>query len=252
MKKTIAGFFGRLNYNYNYKYYATASFRTDGSSKFSKGNKWGYFPSASLMWRFSKEKFMTKQNIVEDAKIRVSWGATGNNRVGPFDYYSQLVSSPIFKYYFGNEPVKGTAISKFGNPNLKWETTYQTNLGLDLVLFKGRINLTADYYWKKTNDLLLNAQMPGSTGFTSVYKNIGSISNRGLELSVKTLNIQTRNFSWSSDFNITFNRSKLLGLTENQNSLSIGVSSLDNNWSNIPAYIARVGVSFGNDVWIYL
>lgn len=242
---SLTSFLGRLNYNYNYKYYATASFRTDGSSKFSKGNKWGYFPSASLMWRFSKEKFMTKQNLVEDAKIRVSWGATGNNRVGPFDYYSQLVSSPIFKYYFGNEPVKGTAISKFGNPNLKWETTYQTNLGLDLVLFKGRINLTADYYWKKTNDLLLNAQMPGSTGFTSVYKNIGSISNRGLELSVKTLNIQTRNFSWSSDFNITFNRSKLLGLTENQNSLSIGVSSLDNNWSNIPAYIARVGDPLG-------
>lgn len=242
---SLASFLGRLNYNYKYKYYATASFRTDGSSKFPTGNKWGYFPSASLMWRFSKEKFMNKQSIIEDAKIRVSWGATGNNRVGAFDYYSQLVSSPIFKYYFGNEPIKGTAISKFGNQDLKWETTYQTNLGLDLVLFKGRVNLTADYYWKKTNDLLLNAQMPGSTGFTSVYKNIGSISNRGLELSLKTINIQTRNFVWSSDFNITFNRSKLLGLTENQNSLSVGVSSLDNNWSNIPAYIARVGESLG-------
>lgn len=236
----LMSYLGRFNYNYDWKYYVTASIRADGSSKFPLDNRWGVFPSASLMWRFTKESFMKDLTFMQDGKIRASWGVTGNNRVTDFASYFQITSHPSFKYYFGNSEVKGAAIATLGNNMLKWEETTQSNVGLDVGLFDGMFTFVADYYYKTTNDLLLNAEMPGSSGYPSVFKNIGKISNRGLELTVTSRNIDNKNFKWTTDFNISWNKTKVLALAENQNSINTSVSSLDNTWSSIPAYISRL------------
>lgn len=242
---SLMSYLARFNYNYNYKYYLTASIRADGSSKFPINNRWGYFPSASVMWRFSKENIFKNLEFISDGKARLSWGVTGNNRVDDFAYYSQITSNAIFKYYYGNTAVTGSAIEVLGNENLKWEETKQTDLGIDLSLFNSRLSITADYYYKLTDNLLLQAELPGSTGYEYAYKNIGKVSNSGIELTVSTQNIKKKHFNWTTDFNIAWNKSKILSLTENQTTLSSAVKSLNNTWSNIPAYIARVNEPMG-------
>jgi TonB-linked SusC/RagA family outer membrane protein len=236
----LMSYLGRLNYNYDFKYYLTASLRADGSSKFPIDNRGGFFPSASVMWRFTKEPFMKALTFMQDGKIRASWGVTGNNRVTDFASYFQITSHPSFKYYFGNNEIKGAAIATLGNNNLKWEETTQTNVGLDLGFFDGMFTLVTDYYYKTTDDLLLNAEMPGSSGYPSVFKNIGKISNKGLELTLTSRNIENKNFIWTTDFNISWNQTKVLALAENQISLNTSVTSLDNTWSSIAAYISRL------------
>jgi TonB-linked SusC/RagA family outer membrane protein len=183
---------------------------------------------------------MKDLTFMQDGKIRASWGVTGNNRVSDFASYFQITSHPGFKYYFGNNEIKGAAIATLGNNKLKWEETTQSNVGLDLGFFDGMLTLVADYYFKTTDDLLLNAEMPGSSGYASVFKNIGKISNRGLELTLTSRNIDNKNFKWTTDFNISWNKTKVLALAENQISLNTSVSSLDNTWSSIAAYISRL------------
>lgn len=236
----LMSYLGRLNYNYDWKYYLTASLRADGSSKFPLDNRWGIFPSASLMWRFTKESFMSELDFMQDGKIRASWGVTGNNRVTDFASYFQITSHPRYKYYFGDNEIKGSAIATLGNNQLKWEETTQSNIGLDLGFFDGMFTLVADYYYKSTDNLLLNAEMPGSSGYASVFKNIGKISNAGFEITLSSRNIDNKNFSWTTDFNISWNKTKVLALAENQISLNTSVSSLDNTWSSIAAYISRL------------
>lgn len=240
----LASGYARFNYNYDWKYYLTATMRADGSSKFSDGNKWGYFPSASLMWRFNKEKFMKNLTFIDDAKLRVSWGLTGNNRVSEYASLPQITADKPNKYYFGSTPILGTAKTVMGNPDLRWETTMQSNIGIDVKMLNGRINFTGDLYLKKTKDLLLNAQLPGSFGYANSYKNIGEVENRGLELTLNTQNIKTKNFSWETNFNIGFNKNKVLELAENQETI---VSSVwwEWNWQTQPAYIARIGEPLG-------
>lgn len=236
----LMSYLGRLNYNYDWKYYLTTSLRADGSSKFPLDNRWGIFPSASLMWRFTKESFMSELDFMQDGKIRASWGVTGNNRVTDFASYFQITSHPRYKYYFGDNEIKGSAIATLGNNQLKWEETTQSNIGLDLGFFDGMLTLVADYYYKSTDNLLLNAEMPGSSGYASVFKNIGKISNAGFEITLSSRNIDNKNFSWTTDFNISWNKTKVLALAENQISLNTSVSSLDNTWSSIAAYISRL------------
>ena len=236
----LMSYLGRLNYNFDYKYYLTASLRADGSSKFPTENRWGVFPSASLMWRFSKEPFMKSLRFMQDGKFRASWGVTGNNRVTDFASYFQITSDPAYKYYFGGTEIKSSAIQSLGNNKLKWEETAQTNIGVDLGLFDGIFTIVADYYFKTTDNLLLNAEMPGSSGYSSVFKNIGKISNEGIELTLSSRNIEKKNFTWTTDFNISWNKTKVLALAENQNSLNTSVSSLDNTWTSITAYISRL------------
>jgi TonB-linked SusC/RagA family outer membrane protein len=241
---TLMSGFARFNYNYNWKYYLTATIRADGSSKFAPGNRWGYFPSASLMWRLSKEKFMKELHFITDAKLRTSWGLTGNNRVSEYASLSQITADKINKYYFGDTPYNSTAKTVMGNPDLKWETTMQTDIGLDLKLFDNRISFTTDLYLKRTKDLLLNAQLPGSFGYPSSYKNIGEVENRGLEFTLNTVNIKKKDFSWETNFNIAFNRNRVLGLTENQKTLPQSVW-WNWNWDSQIAYITRVGEPVG-------
>lgn len=237
----LMSYLGRFNYNYDFKYYFTASIRADGSSKFPVDNRWGIFPSASLMWRFTKEPFMKNLTFMEDGKFRISWGVTGNNRVADFASYPQITSHPHFKYYFGTEEVKGSAIAALGNSNLKWEETTQTNVGFDFGLFDGMFNIVADYYYKTTDDLLLNAEMPGSTGYGDirVFKNIGKISNEGLELTLTSRNINKKNFKWTTDFNISWNQTKVLALAENQNVINHSIN-WEHTYSDLTAYIARL------------
>lgn len=246
---SMMSYLGRINYNYKSKYYLTASFRADGSSKFRNANRWGYFPSTALSWRIINEDFIKKYKFISDAKLRVGYGVTGNNRVTDYATYSQMNfdnTSGIFNgyYSFNNSLAQGVFLSSLANPDLKWETTGQSNVGLDLGFFKQRITVTADYYKKITSNLLLNAQLPYSTGYAAAFKNIGKTSNEGFEFSFTTENIKTNNFNWTSSFNIAFNKNKVLELTENQESL-ISTVAWDQNYRELPGYIVKIGQPLG-------
>ena len=231
---TLASFLGRFNYDYKSKYLFTASYRADGSSKFSTLNKWSYFPSGSIAWRASEENFI-KNNIkaISDLKLRASWGITGNNRVGDFASMAQMNGT----YYYNGTDYSAIVPTALSNTTLKWENTAQTNLGLDFGMFQQRVVLTVDAYRKTTFDLLLNSRLPTSTGYSSAMKNIGKVQNEGLEFTINTININTKQFTWSTNFNISFNRNKILDLAENQNSL---LTSAGGPFSS-SAYIAIKG-----------
>lgn len=240
----LMSYLARINYNYDSKYYFTASFRADGSSKFPSANRWGYFPSASVAWNFNREAFLEKASSwLSNGKIRLSWGMTGNNRVGDFASLAKLYSSIETEYPFNNSYYSGYALSALANKNLKWETTDQINLGIDLGFFKDRVNLTVDIYHKLTRDLLLNADLPYTTGFATAYKNIGKMQNRGLEITLETQPIQKKNFTWDSNFNISFNRGKIKELNDGQETL-LSTVSFDNGYQT-PSYIAQVGKPVG-------
>jgi TonB-linked SusC/RagA family outer membrane protein len=212
--------FGRLNYNYDGKYLFTATFRADGSSKFKGSNKVGYFPAASAAWRISQESFMQPLvNTLNEAKLRVSYGLSGNNRIKDFLYdplfgISTLEtirdgSLPNTYYALGENLTPGIAPTSLANPNLKWETTAATNVGLDLGFFNNRLQFTADAYYNRTSDLLLNLSINPSSGYTSQLINIGSTSNRGLELQATGTVIQTPDFTWTANTNFSFNRNRV-------------------------------------------
>ena len=214
----LMSWLGRINYSFRSRYMFTVSFRADGSSKFSPDNRWGYFPSGAFAWRLGEEKFMRRLRFIDDAKLRISYGVTGNNRIGDYSVHPSLTLSDYYSFNNG-QPADAIVTSSLGNQDLIWESTEQVDAGLDLRLFKNRISLTVDWYQKKTRDLLLNANLPYSSGYRSVYKNIGKVRNRGLEISLSTVNVKTRRFEWSSDFNISFNRSRVLALSEGENQL---------------------------------
>lgn len=241
---TMASFLSRVNYNFNSKYFLTASMRADGSSKFPSENHWGYFPSGALSWKFKNEKFLKSSKILSDGKIRASYGQTGNNRVGDFDYLTTYYNPIGNSYVFNNQYVEGVVPLTLGNSKLKWETTEQVDLGLDLGFFKQRITLEADVYRKRTKDLLLRADLPLSSGFLTAQKNVGAVQNRGLELTLNTKNIQTKDFSWTTSFNIAFNESKVIALADNQDDLKSTIN-WDNKWSGTPAYITKIGQPLG-------
>ena len=256
---SMMSYLARINYDYKSKYYATASFRADGSSKFSKKNRFGYFPSGSLAWTFTQEEFMKKMSkVLSNGKLRFSWGLTGNNRVGEYDYYDMLAmlkakqgtyisngsnSSTVYPFENNLNSI-GIAPISILNEDLKWETTEQWNVGLDLDFFNERLGITVDWYLKTTRDLLLDAVLPQSTGFFSAMKNIGKIRNTGWELTLNTVNIQTKNFKWSSNFNIAFNKNKVLELAENQTAL-LTSAYFDQNYNAQPTYISKVGYPMG-------
>jgi TonB-linked SusC/RagA family outer membrane protein len=208
-KENLLSFLGRVSYGYNNKYLLTASIRADGSSKFGKENKWGYFPSVALGWTLSEESFIKKMNIFDNFKLRASYGVTGNNQIPA---YSSLYLLESGNYVFNDVFYTGVVPLHVANPDLKWETTAQYNLGVDLGFFKNRLTITAEAYSKKTTDLLLDVQLPLSSGYETALKNIGSFSNKGFELTVNSINIDNSVFKWRSDFTFSFNRNKVLDL----------------------------------------
>lgn len=241
----LMSFLGRVDYKYRNRYLLTLSYRADGSSKFAKGNRWGYFPSGAFAWKFNEEKFFKNIDFVSEGKLRVSYGLTGNNRIGEFDYLSvmALAFNPQ-GYTFGNGTISGAIPERVGNQVLKWETTEQLDLGLDVGLLKDRISLTADVYRKTTRDLLLNANIPLSLGYATANRNIGKVRNQGLELTLSTVNIKHQNFSWESSFNISFNKSEILQLTENQEAI-LSSAPFDGYFRTIPSFISKVGNQLG-------
>ena len=258
-QEALLSYFARLNYNYKSLYYATVSFRSDGSSKFRGDNRFGYFPSGSLAWGFMEEDFMKPlKSVVSSGKLRASWGLTGNNRVGEYDTYAlyqilkdkvgdfiSIGSLPSGVYPFENSLTSvGTVPTSLRNRKLKWETTEQWNLGLDLGFLDERIGLTVDWYRKTTRDLLLNTALPTSSGYFSAMKNVGKVRNQGIELTLNTTNIKNRHFSWTTNFNIAFNKNKVLELAENQSSL-LSAAKFDQNYNSQYSYIAKVGYPMG-------
>jgi len=246
----LASALARLNYDYKSKYLLTASFRADGSSKFPPNSKWGYFPSASGAWRISKENFMKNVKFISDAKLRIGYGETGNNRVGDFSYLKQIQLTDLNNWYSANNVPNliGSVVSDIGNENLKWETSKQTNIGIDLSFFKERVSLTADVYKKVTSDLLLNAAIPYALGIPSGvgFKNVGSLQNKGLEISLNTVNVDHRDFKWSSNFNISFNQNKILKLAENQTNILSGSGTFfHTTYSSLFPYISTLGNPLG-------
>ncbi|MDD2798336.1 MAG: TonB-dependent receptor [Bacteroidales bacterium] len=214
----LASFIGRASYNYDSRYLLTANVRSDGSSRFAPGKRWGIFPSVSAGWRISSEKFMegTKE-VINDLKIRAGWGMNGNqNGIGNYAYLAQYSATRVPPTTDNNLP--GYAISQYSaaNPNLTWEKTTQNNIGIDLSMFDSRILFTADAYYKKTTDLLLTVSLPSSSNLPGgITRNDGEMENKGLEFALTTHNL-TGKFKWNSDFNISFNRNKLtkLGLSK--------------------------------------
>ncbi|WP_305663187.1 TonB-dependent receptor [Daejeonella sp.] len=239
---TMASYAARLDYNYKSKYIVTGTFRADGSSKFI--NHWGYFPGAALAWNMHKEGFFTKVLPgISTSKLRTSYGSNGNNRVADFATYARLQQS-INGYSFNNStPIAANFISAVGNPDLQWEKVNTVDVGYELGILKDRITFEVDLYRKTTEDLLLNAILPPSTGFTSAVKNIGKLRNDGLELTLNTVNVQSKDFIWESNFNISFNRNKVMELTRGQRSLNSNSEYVSQ--FNKPLYVAEVGKPAG-------
>jgi len=241
---TMSSFLGRINYNYDSKYLLTASIRADGSSRFPSVNHWGYFPSGAASWVFHKENFLKNSKIVSEGKLRLSYGVTGNNRVGDFDYLTRYFNPISASYTFNNAYQDGVIATTLGNSQLKWESTEQVDLGIDLGLFKQRITIGADVYRKTTKDLLLRTNLPPSSGFGTAFLNIGSVENKGLELTLTTRNISKKDFSWTTSANIAFNKNKLLALGEDQTDYQSTIS-WDNGWQTTTAFIAKIGQPLG-------
>ena len=211
----LLSYLGRINYTFKDRYLLTLTGRYDGSSKFSRNNKYAFFPSAAVAWRLSDEPFMKNllemnslEKTISNLKLRASIGQSGNQAINPFQTLARLGTNATI---FGNGENVGFVLSGLENSDLKWETTTTTDLGIDLELFDGRIAFTADYYIKKTRDLLFNAILPTSSGFTSSLRNVGEMENKGFEFELTTQNF-TGDFKWSSSLNMTFNRNKVVSL----------------------------------------
>ena len=239
-----ASFFGRFNYNYKSIYLLTLTLRADGSSKFPK-HKWGFFPSGAFVWNLGNEKFMEGAGAINVAKLRVTYGVTGNNRIGDSDAYAALSVPVTSSYSFGNqEPVRGYVPTSMGNADLKWETTYQLDAGFDLSMFDNRLGLTFDFYHKITDDLLLLTDAPRTTGYPSIMKNTGKVRNSGVEITLNTVNIRKKNFTWSTDLNFSLNRNKVLAL-EGDNKNMFTTIGFFSDYKASPLYLARVGSPMG-------
>lgn len=210
-ERALISYMGRVNYGLYDKYLLTLSYRADGSSVFGENNKWGYFPSGSLAWRVSQEDFLKDNSVVTDLKLRVSYGITGNQAISPYGSLARLESGYRYPYVNGSNLNIGFGISDIANPNLKWESTAQSDIGIDVSLFKGRLTSTIDVYRKVTDNLLMPRQLPGYVGVSSVIDNVGSVENKGLEVLIGGDPVVGK-FRWNTSFNITINRNKVLDL----------------------------------------
>lgn len=219
----LTSYFGRMNYSYSDKYLASFTLRKDGSSRFGQNNKYGIFPSGALAWKMSNESFIQNLNTFSDLKLRASYGITGSDGIGDYQYMNRLASYgvTIGSDYFvgGTEPVN------LSNPNLKWEQTAQTNIGLDMGFFGGRLNSTIDAYKKSTTDALLNVPVGGWWGFSSQRVNSGIIENKGIEFGLSYETIRNDNFSWKSSFNIAYNKQEIVELSDNVKIISTNTSN---------------------------
>ncbi|MCI9845987.1 TonB-dependent receptor [Flavobacterium pectinovorum] len=232
----LLSFFGKANYSFKNRYLFSASIRADGSSKFGTENQWGYFPSVSVAWRAIEENFMKNIPVFSDLKFRASYGEAGNNRIAN---YAALGIFNSGSYPLNNQVNISAFQNNLPNPYLKWEATKSTNIGLDLGFFKQRIALTTELYENRSEDLLYNTRVPSSSGFKKQFQNIGATSNRGIEFTLNTVNVKNDNFNWNTSFNIAFNKTKVLALSQGETSL------ITNSYTDRNDYILQVGKPVG-------
>ncbi|WP_428232549.1 SusC/RagA family TonB-linked outer membrane protein [Flavobacterium sp.] len=205
----LESYIARINYGYHDRYLVTLTGRADGSSRFGASNKYSFFPSGSVAWRVSEEDFMkVTAKVISNLKLRTSYGQTGNQEI---PQYRSLAALGSTNYPIGGTITNGIGSIRIANPDLRWETTSQFDAGIDLSLFSNRINIVADYYDKRTKDLLLDVQIPGTSGYQTSLQNVGSVKNTGLELALNTVNLDGE-FKWKTSFNITFNKNEVLDL----------------------------------------
>ena len=231
--ESLNSYFTRINYNLKDKYLFTFTSRADGSSKFGDANKWAFFPSAAAAWKISEEDFLIDSAVISNLKLRASYGQTGNSSIAPYSSEAQLgpgnliggSNIPGYTAAFGSASASGTGLKSLENSDLRWEIMTQYDIGVELGLFNDRINLELDYYNRETTDMLLNAPVPESSGFSFVTKNIGSMENKGFELSLNTINIDTPDFTWNSTFNISMNKNKVLSLASPSDIFGVGSGS---------------------------
>ena len=210
IKETTASFAARLNYNFKQKYLLTFTGRYDGASKLAAGNKWDFFPSAAFAWRASEEPFLQEVDWLNNLKLRLSYGESGNyNTVSPYDSYAFLEDA---NYLFGDNLYNGGVIGGLSNSELTWEKSEEYNLGLDFGMLSNRVNLSMELYNKTTNGAIFSRELLGLTGFSSAVGNFGSMRNKGVELTLSTKNIKTDNFSWDTSINFAKNKNEILEL----------------------------------------
>jgi TonB-linked SusC/RagA family outer membrane protein len=242
-QKVIISFLGRVNYAYKQKYLLSLAGRYDGASVFGANEKWGFFPSGALAWRLDKEDFIKDISQIDNLKLRLSYGVTGSQAVPPYRSLDQLSSN--FAYPVdGSNLSSGVGLGILGNPDLKWEKTGQFNVGIDLGVLKNRMRLTADYYNKRTQDLLLNVPIPRASGFTSILKNLGEVENKGFEFSLDGDPV-VGDFTWNTNFNFSTNKNKVLSLG-GQDNVPIGTTGFPNFGNTIFLVVGQpIGVLKG-------
>jgi len=235
----ILSAFARANYVFKGKYLLTATIRQDGSSRFGGNRKWGTFPSGSIGWKVSEEKFMSSVKFISDLKIRTSYGVTGNNAIGDYRALGLVNSS---NYVIGDVLTPGSVPGSLPNPNLGWESQSQLDLGIDFSLFENRINIVADWYDKRNKDMLFNVQTPSVTGFTNAIVNLGEVQNKGIEFAINTRNLVGK-FKWTTNFNITFNKNKVLAMSTATDKIYGNTGGRGN--SNVTMVGESIGVFYG-------
>jgi TonB-linked SusC/RagA family outer membrane protein len=228
---SLKSFIGRVNYSLASKYYLTVTGRADGSSRFGKNNRWGFFPSAALAWNISRESFLKSSPFISNLKLRVSAGLTGNQEIGQYQSLATLNNNG---YLIGNALSVGFAPTRLANADLSWEKTAQFDAGVDIGLFKNRINIVVDAYYKRTTELLLTVPIPYTTGYSSSLQNYGSVANKGVEIAITSNNLASKNITWNTSLVFSLNRNKILSLGQ-------GVSYLITDPS-----IAQVGAPLGS------
>ncbi|SHL91624.1 SusC/RagA family TonB-linked outer membrane protein [Flavobacterium saccharophilum] len=219
----LTSYFGRLNYSFNDKYLATFTIRKDGSSRFGPNNKFGIFPSGAVAWKMSNESFIQNLNTFSELKLRASYGITGSDGIGDYSYMSRLTSWGVI--IAPDDFVAGTEPANLANPNLKWEETAQTNLGLDMGFFNDRLSVTIDAYKKRTTDALLNVPVGGWWGFATQRVNSGVIDNKGIELGINTVNYRNDKFTWNTSLNLAYNKQEIVSLADNVKIISTNTSN---------------------------
>ena len=234
----IESYFGRLNYNLLDRYLLTATLRTDGSSSFGENNRWGWFPSVALAWRISNEKFMENVSFINNLKLRLGWGLVGNQSSGSYAYGATMSNTATAwgtGYYPGNFP----------NANLKWESTKAWNVGLDISAFNNRIEFIVDWYYKNTDNLLMQASLPSYVinndwmGMSAPWVNSGAIRNTGIEFTLNTVNISTKDWQWRTGATLSFNRNKLTKLNSEGSTISGTIGTETYTLSDIGGPVGR-------------
>ena len=240
-EEKLASFLGRINYSFMNRYLLTLSARADGSSKFAIENKWGIFPSAAFGWKIIEESFMEEISGISNLKLRGSWGMVGSQAISPYQSLASFNTIPNAYSWGDNIDVVGVGAGRVANPSLGWETTEQANIGVDLGLFSNRLSFSADIYKKTTRDLLYDRPLLLYTGYSSQTDNIGSIENKGLELSLNSVNT-TGSFRWSTSANLAINRNKVLDLGDDEEFFIQALGTLEWNRTEI---VIREGEPLG-------